>query len=118
MSHTIYFLLIMKITSSYPSLRMRRNRKSDWIRRLVSEHNLSTNDLILPLFVKEGVKNKASCPRQPSNSPPGGILEAPHRGPRWEGADCHTQADTQQPKPTLTRGTNCRTRKGDACAGD
>ena len=37
---------------------MRRNRKADWIRRLVSEHNLSANDLILPLFVKEGNKKK------------------------------------------------------------
>ena len=48
----------MRILGSYPSLRMRRNRKSDWIRRLVSEHNLSTNDLILPLFVREGTKKK------------------------------------------------------------
>ena len=56
----------MKITSSYPSLRMRRNRKSDWIRRLVSEHNLSTNDLILPLFVKEGVKNKEPIKSMPN----------------------------------------------------
>jgi len=37
---------------------MRRNRKTDWIRRLVSEHNLSANDLILPLFVKDGNKKK------------------------------------------------------------
>ena len=48
----------MKNIGTYPSLRMRRNRKADWIRRLVSEHNLSTNDLILPLFVKEGFKKK------------------------------------------------------------
>jgi len=48
----------MKTIGTYPSLRMRRNRKADWIRRLVSEHNLSANDLILPLFVKEGNKKK------------------------------------------------------------
>ena len=48
----------MKITSAYPALRMRRNRKTDWIRRLISEHNLSANDLILPLFVKDGNKKK------------------------------------------------------------
>ena len=48
----------MKIIGTFPSLRMRRNRKADWIRRLVSEHNLSANDLILPLFVKEGNKKK------------------------------------------------------------
>ena len=40
----------MKIIGTYPALRMRRNRKEDWIRRLVSEHNLSVNDLILPLL--------------------------------------------------------------------
>jgi len=45
---------------------MRRNRKTDWIRRLVSEHNLSTNDLILPLFVKEGIKKKESIDSMPN----------------------------------------------------
>ena len=44
---------------------MRRNRKADWIRRLVSEHNLSANDLILPLFVKEGIKKKEKINSMP-----------------------------------------------------
>ena len=47
----------MKILGKYPSLRMRRNRKSAWVRRLVSENNLTVNDLILPIFIREG-KNK------------------------------------------------------------
>ena len=47
----------MKILGKYPSLRMRRNRKSDWVRKLVSENNLTVNDLILPIFIREG-KNK------------------------------------------------------------
>ena len=55
----------MKNISSFPSLRMRRNRKADWIRRLVSEHNLSANDLILPLFVKEGFKKKENIDSMP-----------------------------------------------------
>jgi porphobilinogen synthase len=38
----------------YPVVRMRRNRKAGWIRDLVAEYNLSTNDLILPLFVMNG----------------------------------------------------------------
>ena len=50
----------MIITGKYPNLRLRRNRKSDWTRRLVSENTLSVNDLILPLFVIEG-KNKNNC---------------------------------------------------------
>ena len=45
------------ITGKYPTLRLRRNRKHNWIRRLVRENDLSPNDLILPIFVCEG-KNK------------------------------------------------------------
>ncbi|MBC8299355.1 MAG: porphobilinogen synthase [Pelagibacterales bacterium] len=45
------------ITGKYPNLRLRRNRKSNWSRRLVSENTLSVNDLILPIFIIEG-KNK------------------------------------------------------------
>tara|TARA_Y100000590_G_scaffold179326_1_gene204463 strand:- start:217 stop:1203 length:987 start_codon:yes stop_codon:yes gene_type:complete len=47
----------MIITGKYPNLRLRRNRKTDWSRRLIQENNLSYNDLILPIFVIEG-KNK------------------------------------------------------------
>ena len=47
----------MKILGKYPSLRLRRNRKYSWSRRLVAENNLTVNDLILPIFVTEG-KNK------------------------------------------------------------
>ena len=45
------------ITGKYPNLRLRRNRKTDWARRLVEESSLSSNDLILPIFLIEG-KNK------------------------------------------------------------
>ncbi len=47
----------MIITGKYPNLRLRRNRKSDWCRRLVQENNLTSNDLILPIFLTDG-KNK------------------------------------------------------------
>ena len=47
----------MKIVGKFPHTRLRRVRNSAWIRRLISENNLSTNDLILPIFVREG-KNK------------------------------------------------------------
>ncbi len=56
MSH-IKKLLRMIITGKYPQLRLRRNRKNEWSRRLVSENNLSVNDLILPIFIIDG-KNK------------------------------------------------------------
>jgi len=45
------------ITGKYPDLRLRRNRKTDWARRLVEESSLSSNDLILPIFLIDG-KNK------------------------------------------------------------
>ena len=38
----------------FPLVRMRRNRTYDWSRRLVRENSLTVNDLILPVFVKEG----------------------------------------------------------------
>ncbi len=47
----------MKIIGSFPKTRLRRLRKSKWIRDLVSENNLSAKDLVLPIFVREG-KNK------------------------------------------------------------
>ena len=47
----------MKILGKFPSTRLRRVRNSAWVRRLVSENNLSVNDLILPIFLREG-KNK------------------------------------------------------------
>ena len=44
----------MKIVGKFPEVRLRRVRNSAWIRRLVSENNLSINDLILPIFVRDG----------------------------------------------------------------
>jgi porphobilinogen synthase len=44
----------MRIIGKFPNIRLRRVRNSKWIRRLVSENDLSINDLILPIFVKEG----------------------------------------------------------------
>ena len=47
----------MIITGKYPALRLRRNRKFEWTRRLIQESNLSSSDLILPVFLIDG-KNK------------------------------------------------------------
>lgn len=41
-------------SGGFPWTRMRRNRQTDWSRRLVREHRLSVNDLIWPVFVVEG----------------------------------------------------------------
>lgn len=45
--------------SQFPQSRPRRLRQSENMRRMVSEHSLSANDFIAPLFVMEG-KNKKS----------------------------------------------------------
>ena len=39
---------------SFPTTRMRRNRRTEWSRRLVAENMLTVDDLIWPLFVLEG----------------------------------------------------------------
>jgi porphobilinogen synthase len=48
------------------AIRMRRNRRTDWVRRMVREHQLSTDDLIWPLFVMDG-----DNARSPVSSLPG-----------------------------------------------
>ena len=55
----------MIITGKYPSLRLRRSRKFTWSRRLVQENNLSANDLILPIFLTEGINKKIPIKSMP-----------------------------------------------------
>ena len=50
----------------FPAIRMRRNRRTPWVRRLVAEVSLSADDLIWPVFVVEGDNQ-----RQPVSSMPG-----------------------------------------------
>ena len=53
------------ITGTYPSLRLRRNRKTDWSRRLTQENTLSVNDLVLPIFLVDGKNKKQSIKTMP-----------------------------------------------------
>ena len=39
---------------AYPAVRMRRNRKAAWSRRLNAENRLSVDDLIWPIFLIDG----------------------------------------------------------------
>ena len=55
----------MIITGKYPNLRMRRNRKHKWVRRLVEENKLSSNDLIMPIFITEGKNKKQKIENMP-----------------------------------------------------
>ena len=53
------------ITGNYPNLRLRRNRKQDWARRLVQENTLSPNDFILPVFLIDGSNKKEPIESMP-----------------------------------------------------
>ena len=55
----------MKNIGSYPSTRLRRNRKREWSRRLVQESTLSPNDLIWPIFISEGKNLKEQIKTMP-----------------------------------------------------
>jgi porphobilinogen synthase len=44
---------------------MRRNRKSEWTRRMVRENVLTTDDLIWPLFIVDGTRTRVGVPSMP-----------------------------------------------------
>jgi porphobilinogen synthase len=50
---------------AFPAVRMRRNRRTDWSRRLVAEHVLTPSDLIWPMFVVEGSNRRVPVPSMP-----------------------------------------------------
>ena len=54
------------MAAQFPSIRLRRNRSHDFIRRLVRENQITVDDLIYPIFVIDG-KNH----REPIDSMPG-----------------------------------------------
>jgi len=47
------------------TVRMRRNRRSEWARRMVRENVLTTDDLIWPLFVMDGTKARTPVQSMP-----------------------------------------------------
>ena len=49
----------------FPALRMRRNRRTDWSRRLMRETTLGVDDLIWPIFVIEGANMRQPVPSMP-----------------------------------------------------
>ena len=54
------------MTGAFPYTRLRRNRQSDWVRRLVRETTVTVDDLIWPVFIVDGKDQK-----QPISSMPG-----------------------------------------------
>jgi porphobilinogen synthase len=49
----------------FPSTRLRRNRRTDWSRRLVAEHTLSPDDFIWPMFIIEGENRRVPVDAMP-----------------------------------------------------
>ena len=49
----------------FPATRLRRNRRDEFSRRLVREHRLSVDDLILPVFVLDGENQREAVPSMP-----------------------------------------------------
>jgi porphobilinogen synthase len=54
-----------ELIGSFPRIRMRRNRREEWTRRMVAEHRLSPADLIWPLFVIEGSGQRVAIASMP-----------------------------------------------------
>jgi len=52
-------------TPGFPTTRMRRNRRTDWSRRLVAENRLGVDDLIWPVFVHSGDEARIPVPSMP-----------------------------------------------------
>jgi len=54
------------MASSFPNIRLRRNRKSPWIREMLAENSLQPSDLIMPFFVVVGENKKEAIKSLPN----------------------------------------------------
>ncbi|MFM7084701.1 MAG: porphobilinogen synthase [Hyphomicrobium sp.] len=52
-------------SGNFPAVRLRRNRKTEWSRKLIRENSLTPDNLIWPLFVKEGNGIREPIPSMP-----------------------------------------------------
>ncbi len=53
------------VWGKFPRTRLRRNRRDPWSRRMVREARLSPDNLIWPLFVREGENERTPIPSMP-----------------------------------------------------
>jgi porphobilinogen synthase len=56
---------MVSVSPSFPDVRLRRLRAADWRRRLFRETVLTTNDLVLPIFVVDGTHQAIDIPSLP-----------------------------------------------------
>jgi porphobilinogen synthase len=72
LQHKIGFVPIdpQAVEAQGPSLdlavRMRRNRRNEWTRRMVRENQVTADDLIWPLFIMDGQNARAAVPSMPN----------------------------------------------------
>jgi len=55
----------MSTLSQYPAIRLRRMRRDEFSRRLMREHRLTTDDLIYPVFVRDGQNRREDVASMP-----------------------------------------------------
>jgi porphobilinogen synthase len=53
------------IFGNFPEVRLRRNRYLPWTRRMLAENSLTVNDLVQPLFIKDGTGIKEEIKTMP-----------------------------------------------------
>jgi porphobilinogen synthase len=52
-------------SGTYPRVRLRRTRRTMWLRNLVGEHRLTVQDLVWPVFVQEGENKRTMVESMP-----------------------------------------------------
>ena len=62
---SVFFMSSMNFKTSFPGTRMRRMRRDDFSRRLMRESVLTSDDLIYPVFVLEGVNRVEAVSSMP-----------------------------------------------------
>ncbi len=57
--------MTQNFSNKFPNIRMRRIRQSKWIRNLIEENTISSNDMIWPIFLNEGSNVKEEIETMP-----------------------------------------------------
>ena len=57
--------MTQNFSNNFPNIRMRRIRQSKWIRNLIEENTISSNDMIWPIFLSEGSNVKEEIDTMP-----------------------------------------------------
>ena len=95
------------VQARFPTLRMRRNRRTDWSRRLICENRLSVDDLIWPIFLTKGSGVREPVPTMPGvcrlslDEAVAAAVQARHAGIPVLALFPYTAADDRDPEGSL-----------------